>query len=189
MRFFLFLSIYLFSGCSSVSRNLWLNKFEVCCIIKTEVFRNDNKLDFKDNFYQDKHVKLNFDYELLSGIKIKIKTECIDIAYIDWNKAYYIDEYGNKKDVVIYENATILEKSSNISFIPPYTDFEINIIPKDYIKKEKNIVYFKQMLDPNLRPDDLKGKNTQLNFSFNCNDEIYNYRIYFHIRARYNKDI
>lgn len=188
MRNILFFSILFLVGCHSFLSDVWLNRFDVCCVIRTDLLRNDTKIDFKDNFFQDKYIKLAFDYDLLAGIKIKIKTECWYISEIDWNKAYYVDEYGNKKEIVIYENLNLSNnKASNVSYISPYTDYEITLIPKDYVKNEKGVFYFRQMLDPNLDPEKLKGKNTQLHFNISCNDEVYYYTVYFNVLARYSK--
>lgn len=181
----IFYIVFIFvSSCTLFKHNLWLNRFDVCCKIDTELFRDGKVIYFKDGFFQDKYVKLSFDYDLLRGIKLKIISECLYVSEINWDNSYYVDEYGKKHNIKLLENIS-LESTKNVSNIVPYTDFEITLIPQDYIYKEDNIWQFRQMLDPLSQPDKLKGKVVSLVFSFPCDEKIYNYTVNFKINPRY----
>ncbi|MCX7641940.1 MAG: hypothetical protein N2Z20_04830 [Elusimicrobiales bacterium] len=184
--FYFNILLYLFS-CSTINHNLWLNKFEVCCVIETEVYRDGKKIDFRDGYFIDKYVKLVFNYDLFSGIKLDIWSECMYISEINWNNATYIDEYGAIKKLIIYDNIPSSKNNieKNISMVIPYNNFSVTLIPSEYVYKEKEIWHFRQMFDPNLKPDNLKGRKVSLNFSFPCDENIYNYLVYFNINSRY----
>lgn len=172
-------------GCSAFHHNLWLNRFEVCCKIDTELLRDGEQVVFKDGFFQDKYVKLSFDYDILKGIKLRIINECLYISEINWDEAYYLDEYGQKHEIMLLENRGIKD-AKNISAIAPYTDFEITLIPKDYVYKKDDIWSFRQMLDPSSHPEKLKGRTVSLLFNFPCDENIYNYIVNFKVIPRYS---
>ncbi|MEF3279563.1 MAG: hypothetical protein K6357_01145 [Elusimicrobiota bacterium] len=176
-------------SCSGIKRNFWLNQFEVCCKIEKTLERDGQKLEFKDNFFEDDYLKLSAEFDIMEGIKLDITNKCGVNSYIYWDKAYYIDERGEKFNITISQ-LLFNEKSelSNISILPPFIDIKVNLIPQNYVYKEKNIWHNKTMLDFSFHPQEYLFKKTSLNFEYICGNITLRYLLSFGIVNKYSKD-
>lgn len=181
MRVVIFFFCFLY-GCISKD-SVWLNRFEVCCKIDVEVFRDGKKLEFKDSFFVDDNLKIYTEYDVLKGIKIKIVSLFNDLLRIDWNSAVYVDEYGYERKVVLEES--VYGGRENVSVIPPYIEFDITLFPRDFFYIKNGIWYKKIMLDAKIHPDKLKGRKVSLSFSALCSNNFYHYQVFFYINPRY----
>ncbi len=184
-RYLILALILMFYSCFSFKRDLWLNRFDVCCVIKPQLLKEGMAIDFKDGYFHDKHLKIAFDYDVIEGIKIKIYSECLSLSEINWNDAVYTDEYGIKKKIVIKSNLDVNEKNSNITLVSPYNETEIVLIPQDKVYKKNGVWNYILMLDENTYPHKLLGRKASLSFSFPCDEKIYNYTVDFKVLPRY----
>ncbi len=162
-----------------------MNRFEVCCVIKPQLLKEGKVIDFKDGYFYDKHVRMAFEYDVIDGIKVKIYSECLSLSEIEWDKAIYTDEHGIKKKVIIKSNVYVQGKNSNTTLVSPYNETEIILIPSDKIYKKNGVWNYILMLDEKSYPQRLLGKKTSLEFSFPCDEKIYNYTVDFKILPRY----
>ncbi len=177
--------VILLSSCLAFKKDVWLNKFDVCCVVKPELLRDGGVIEFSDGYFQDRHVKTSFEYDVISGIKVRIYSTCLYLSEINWNDAVYTDEYGEKRRIIIKDNAIISGKAPNITVVSPYNEIEITLIPVDKPYKKKGVWNYLFMLDERIHPRKLLGRKTSLEFLFPCDDKIYSYTVNFKILPRY----
>ncbi len=185
---FYFIFVVFLISCSGVKRNLWLNQFEVCCKIEKNLERDGNKIEFKDNIFEDDYIKLEAEFDILEGIKLNIINKCEENAYVYWSKAFYIDENGVEHKVVNLQSSFDYKTDNNFLLLPPLIDIKIILLPEDFIYKNKNIWYNKTMFDFSLHPQNYLFKKTLLKFDYICEDNNLKYLLSFEIIKRYSKD-
>lgn len=178
---------FLFS-CASVSRNLWLNRFEVCCVVEHSLLRNGDKVEFKEGYFEDEYLKLKAEFDVMEGIKLNFINKCGVNSYINWDEAFYLDESGNSHKVTFSEISSNLKEEENMSILPPFIEIVTNIIPKDYIYRKKDIWMKKTMFDFSFHPQDYLFKKPSLNFYYKCGYLNLKYSLFFYIDKRYPKN-
>ena len=181
------LFIFFIISCSSVKRNLWLNRFEVCCVINQKLERDKIIIDSKNNYFEDEYLKLNVEFDVMKGFRISITNKCDVNAYIDWNNSYYIDENGLKRKLVFYEITLLEKQEENILILPPFIEIPINLHLLDNIYREKDVWHFRPLFDFSKHPQEYLLKKIYLVFFYSCGENKLKYSLEFEIDKRYKK--
>jgi len=179
------IALFFILSCSSVSRNLWLNRFEVCCVVNQTLERDKNKIEIKDGYFEDDYLKLKSEFDVMEGFKLNFTNKCGVNSYINWDKSYYIDENGSKKRVLFYEFSSRKSAKENISILPPFIEIPINIHLSDNIYKNGRVWNVKPILDFSKNPQGYLFKKTYLIFDYICGENKLGYSIEFEIDKRY----
>lgn len=186
MRKIVILIIFICS-CTTLKRNVWLNQFEVCCIMDYSVKRANDKLDFKDGYFEDDYLKISAEFDVNSGIKLNITNKCGVNSYINWENAKYLTEGEYYK--VILNNISIIKDTniqSGVLILPPFMEIAVTIIPQKSVNYEKGIWNQKPLFDMSKHPQYYLYKNNILYFNYNCGDNVLNYEIIFTANKKYN---
>lgn len=185
MRKTVILIIFICS-CTTIKRNIWLNQFEICCVMEYSVKRAGDKLDFKDGYFEDDYLKISPNFDVSSGIKLNITNKCGVNSYIKWGNAKYLAE--GKYYKVIFNNISSVEDrdiQSTVSILPPFIEIPITVIPQKSVNYKKGIWHQKTLFDISKHPQYYLYKNNILYFSYSCGDNILNYEIIFTVSKRY----
>jgi hypothetical protein len=172
-------------SCSSVSRNLWLNRFEVCCVVNQKLQRNNQIVELKDRYFEDDYLKLNCNFDVMKGFTLNITNKCGVNSYINWDNSCYIDENGFKKKVIFYEMSFNDKLDKKISIFPPFMEIPINIHISDNVYKDKNVWNIKPLFDFSKNPQDYLFKKVYLIFNYMCGDNNFEYLLEFEVDKRY----
>jgi len=175
-------------SCSSVSRNLWLNRFEVCCVVNQKLQRNNQIVELKDRYFEDDYLKLNCNFDVMKGFTLNIMNKCGVNSYINWDNSYYIDENGLKRKVVFYELSSLKSNKENISILPPFIEIPVNLHLSDNIYKDGKVWNINPLFDFSKNPQEYLFKKTYLIFEYICGEEKLKYSLEFEIDKRYKSN-
>jgi len=188
MRLVLLSIFYCLVSCSSIPRNFWLNRFEVCCVVNQKLERDKNKVEIKDGYFEDDYLKLKSELDVIEGFKLNFINKCGVNSYINWDNSYYVDENGLKRKVIFYELSSLESNKENISILPPFIEIPVNLHLSDNIYKDRGVWNIKPIFDFSKNPQEYLFKKTYLIFNYICGENNLKYSLEFEIDKRYKSN-
>lgn len=190
MRFLIFASLFFLSCTSNIKRNMWVNQYEVCCVMNYSILSDGTSLkyDSKTEFFEDGKIKIKVFYDVIEGVKISFMNKTSRNAEIVWEKSYYIDETGKKIRIVNQNvNYEKLAEPVKNELLPPYQVINFTVIPVDRIYYEDGVWHFRPLLSFSKHPQEYieKPMSLKMLLKFSDTSEKY-YTLEFNIKKRYS---